>query len=181
VLGYTPFHVHHQQRINELSSLSPRCNCSLRRLKWTANRRSFYSCFPSRGSAMAEGGHGDVPLAMQEGQLTDVSARSDQCVIFPCFSYYLSRYSTLQVPPDRLIAALELKTPNAIIACMERLRSLLFKAVSSHDCKGFLLDPPPNSVTTFHTLHNTRHEPGGVSSAHPPGDKRRTSPLPEAW
>ena len=32
------------------------------------------------------------------------------------------------VSPDRLISALEQKAPNVLIACMERMRSLIFKA-----------------------------------------------------
>uniref|UniRef100_A0A7S4KVJ9 Uncharacterized protein n=1 Tax=Guillardia theta TaxID=55529 RepID=A0A7S4KVJ9_GUITH len=42
----------------------------------------------------------------------------------------LSMSSIMEVPPDRLIAALEHKQPNILVACIDRLRSLLFKAES---------------------------------------------------
>lgn len=51
--------------------------------------------------------------------------------------------SLVDVPPDRLIAALEMKAPNVLIACMDRIRSLMFKAEAyqAHMLRGTHVEP----------------------------------------
>ena len=71
-------------------------------------------------------GHGDLPMHGIDGM--------------PCGNP-LSQF--MDVSPDRLIAALEMKPPNVLIACMERLRSLLFKAEAcqTHMLRGTHVEP----------------------------------------
>ena len=72
---------------------------------------------------MAAGGHaGDVPLGAMPGMEHGAVLHAPQP------PHPAAPPSLVDVAPERLIAALETKPPNVLIACMERLRSLLFKA-----------------------------------------------------
>ena len=76
-----------------------------------------------RTRAMAAGGHaGDVPLGAMPGMEHGAVLHAPQP------PHPAAPPSLVDVAPERLIAALETKPPNVLIACMERLRSLLFKA-----------------------------------------------------
>ena len=75
------------------------------------------------------GGHGgDIPPGTMHGMDVVPSSSLGQLA---------------DVPPDRLIAALEMKPPNVLITCMERLRSLLFKAEAcqAHILRGTHVEP----------------------------------------